>query len=73
MDVASDFHALGLSVDAADEQKEQGFLHILVTVDLRSDGTSQLVVKIVLGHLTVDSGGKREKREGQEKEKGKRG
>ena len=40
MDVASDFHALGLSVDAADEQKEQGFLHILVTVDLRSDGAS---------------------------------
>ena len=52
VDVASDLHAFGVSIDSADEEKKKRLLHVLVTVNLGRDGTGQFVVEVVLRHLT---------------------
>ena len=60
MNVSSDLHALGVTINATDEQEQKRFLDIFVTVDLRSDGASQFVVEIVLGHLAAEGGERKE-------------
>ena len=51
MDVSSDFHALRVAIHAPNEKQKKSLLYVFVTVDFRGDGTSQLIVKVVLRHL----------------------
>ncbi len=48
IDVPPDLHAVGGAVHAPHQEQQQGFLDVLVTIDLGSEGTGKLLVEIIL-------------------------
>ena len=48
VDAAADLHPGRVLVDAADQEKQQSFLDVLVAVDFRRNGARKLLVEILL-------------------------